>query len=103
MGTKMDAEEILIYKKIEDILWFDWDPIGINQFLEARDEYQCYLPVIYNLKKTGADVEIIAQTLNKFETVNIGISGSLERCTKVAKKIRLLFKLKFKVDSGAAA
>lgn len=36
----MTEEQILIYKRIDEILWFDWDPIGVNQIEEARDEYQ---------------------------------------------------------------
>lgn len=32
------AKDLLIYKKIDDILWFDWDPIGISD-IAPRDEY----------------------------------------------------------------
>lgn len=56
------AKDFLLYKKIDDILWFDWDPIGIND-MAPRDEYQGYVPEIFNLKKSGADRQEIAKRL----------------------------------------
>lgn len=60
----MDSQEIL-YKQIDEIIWNDWDPIGVNDYPEARDEYYGYLPQIFELKNNGADSETIAQRLNK--------------------------------------
>jgi hypothetical protein len=43
---KVDME---LFKRIDDILWFDWDPIGINDDA-PRDEYESYTPPIFSLK-----------------------------------------------------
>jgi len=80
------AKDFLLYKKIDDILWFDWDPIGIND-MAPRDEYQGYVPEIFNLKKSGADRQEIAIRLLKLETENMGMSGTLENCLRTAEKI----------------
>lgn len=80
------AKDFLIYKKIDDILWYDWDPIGVKDFA-PRDEYQSYVPAIFNLKKSGAGQNEIANTLFRFETENMGMVGILENCMKVADKI----------------
>jgi hypothetical protein len=48
------AQEFLTYKKIDNILWTDWDPIGIHDET-PRDEYRGYIPEILRLKKSGAD------------------------------------------------
>jgi len=80
------AKDFLLYKKIDDILWFDWDPIGIND-MAPRDEYQGYVPEIFNLKKSGADRQEIAKRLLKLETENMGMSGTLENCLRTADKI----------------
>jgi hypothetical protein len=45
-------QEIKIYKRIDEILWEEWDPIGVNGYPEARDEYYCYLHEIAETKKT---------------------------------------------------
>src|SRR5690554_4253656 len=49
-----------LYQKVDEILWNDWDPIGVND-IAPRDEYQSYTPTIFNLIKNGADKETVAQ------------------------------------------
>jgi hypothetical protein len=80
------AKDFLLYKKIDDILWFDWDPIGIND-ITPRDEYQSYVPEIFGLVKAKADRQEIANRLFKLETENMGMSGTLENCLTIADKI----------------
>jgi len=80
------AKDFLLYKKIDDILWFDWDPIGIND-LAPRDEYQGYVPEIFRLVKAKADRQEIANRLYQFETENMGIGGTIENCLTIAEKI----------------
>ena len=75
-----------IVQKIDDILWFDWDPIGIND-VAPRDEYQSYVWGIYKLKITGASKEDIAEHLFELETKQMGLFGSIEKCLIVAEKI----------------
>ena len=82
----MEKEDVIIYKMIDEILWNDWDPIGIND-IAPRDEYYMYIPSIFALKKTGASKEEIANQLYKIETERIGLVGSLENCLLVADKI----------------
>jgi hypothetical protein len=84
----MTSDEEIIYKAIDDILWNDWDPIGINHAIEARDEYSSYVSMIYNLKKSGADVDTIAHQLHSIVTKNIGLFSNIDHCIEVAKKIK---------------
>ena len=79
------AKDFLLYKKIDDILWFDWDPIGVND-LAPRDEYQSYVPEIFGLVKAKADRQEIASRLHKLETENMGMSGTIEKCLTIADK-----------------
>jgi len=64
------AKDFLLYKKIDDILWFDWDPIGVNS-IALRDEYQSYVPEIFGLVKSNAGRQEIASRLFKLETENM--------------------------------
>lgn len=81
------AKDFLIYRKIDEILWFDWDPIGVSDIDDARDEYESYVPEIFDLKKANAGREEIARHLFKIETRRIGVSGTFEKCLAVANKI----------------
>jgi hypothetical protein len=80
------AKDFLLYKKIDDILWFDWDPIGIND-IAPRDEYQGYVPEIFGLVKANANRQEIANKLHKLETENMGMIGTIENCLTIADKI----------------
>jgi len=80
------AKDFLLCKKIDDILWFDWDPIGIND-IAPRDEYQSYVPEIFGLVKAKADRQEIANRLHKLETENMGMGGTIENCLTIADKI----------------
>jgi len=80
------SRDFFLYKKIDDILWFDWDPIGIND-LAPRDEYQGYVPEIFGLVKAKADRKEIANRLHKLETENMGMNGTIENCLTIADKI----------------
>lgn len=75
-----------LYLAIDEILWTEWDPIGVNAF-GLRDEYQSYTPAILRLKISGADAETIATKLYELETTTMGMPGNLDKCREVAKSI----------------
>jgi hypothetical protein len=41
-----NLEYRVAFKAIHDVLLNEWDPIGVNDAPEARDEYDNYIPVI---------------------------------------------------------
>jgi len=84
---KSITNEQMLYKQIDEILWNDWDPIGINDCEEARDEYYGYLPHVWRFKIMNADAETIAEYLIKVETDRMGLFGNIENCRNVANKI----------------
>jgi len=84
---KMTEKEKILYKAIDEILWKDWDPIGLNDIEEVRDEYQGYTPHIFSLTIQGADKIKIAKHLYEIETVNMGMNGNKIHCEQIAEKI----------------
>jgi hypothetical protein len=80
------AKDFLLYKKIHDILWFDWDPIGVND-IAPRDEYQSYVPELFRMAKANADRQEIADRLYELETNNMAGDGTIENCLIIADKI----------------
>jgi len=87
MGKKLPPDQMELYNKIDEILWEDWDPIGVNDIKEARDEYYGYLPHIFRLALEGADRERIANSLIATIETNIGLTANKEHNLKVAEKI----------------
>jgi hypothetical protein len=48
---------------VDEVLWTVWDPIGVNDIPEARDEYSCYAPQVLELLQSGASDEAIERHL----------------------------------------
>ncbi|MES2616693.1 MAG: hypothetical protein V4613_02380 [Bacteroidota bacterium] len=77
-----------LYKLIDEILWNDWDPIGVNDDKKnARDEYYGYLPQVYQLKIKGATKTEIAKFLDLVVTDRMGLSSNMEHSLNIAEKI----------------
>jgi len=83
----MENKQLLIFRSIDKILWNDWDPIGVNQISEVRDEYQTYVTGIYELKRKNASIEVLAERLIEIETYRMGLDGDIDKCRAVAQKI----------------
>jgi hypothetical protein len=88
MGKRLPPDQLGLYKRIDVILWEDWDPIGVNVIAEARDEYQSYLPGIFALALDRCDVDEIADRLHLIERQAMGLPGNRDHCVWVGEKIR---------------
>lgn len=88
----LSEEHKKIYKAIDEILWNDWDPIGVNDIEEVRDEYQSYTPHIFSLTIQGVNKIKLSNHLFDIETKNMGMTGNLNHCQGIAEKIINLMK-----------
>ena len=86
MDILTENRDFVIYQRIDEILWFDWDPLGIND-IAPRDEYKSYVIDIFDLLKAKADKRTMAQHLFKIETNNMAKGGNFEKCLTIAEKI----------------
>ncbi|MBD0259208.1 MAG: hypothetical protein ICV83_26115 [Cytophagales bacterium] len=82
----MTREQNLLFEFIEDLLSYEWDPLGLNGF-GPRDEYQTYVPQIFGLAVGNATVDQIARKLRSIETEAIGVTGNFEKCKQLARII----------------
>jgi hypothetical protein len=83
---KMTSEQLKLYKSIDEILWSDWDPIGVNKD-GVRDEYEGYVPQVFQLKISGANKIEIAKYLYKIVTENMGMESNMKFSERIAAKI----------------
>jgi hypothetical protein len=89
-SVKSDAMEDTLkhaFNQIDEILWNDWDPLGVNGISEARDEYHSYVWKVVDFKLKGVDAETITQYLLQVETVQMGLNGNLADCRRVSRMI----------------
>ena len=81
---QMPAKQLELYKRIDEILWRDWDPIGVSDSEAARDEYHSYLPKVFRMALEDASQQEIAKYLFLNETKSMGMDGDMQRCLNIA-------------------
>lgn len=49
MGKQLSPFERELYQRVDEVLHYVWDPIGVSDAPEARDEYFSYLPIVFGM------------------------------------------------------
>ena len=80
MGQKLPPQKLELHKRIDEVLFYKWDPIGISDSDWARDEYQSYLPQVFKLALENNTPEPIANYLTLITTENMGLSEKISTC-----------------------
>jgi hypothetical protein len=72
-------------QRIDEVLYYLWDPIGVSDEPSARAEYSSYTMTI--LKHVLIeDLNQIANQLSKIETDSMGLTSDKDRKLKVAQR-----------------
>ena len=78
-------------EEIRQILLNDWDPIGVKEIPEARDEYDSYIGGVYGLLCSSATAEEIAVYLAGIEARAMGLGRPpQEGLLQIARRLRAL-------------
>lgn len=59
---------------VQEILFHEWDPIGVNSNELCRDEYDSYAPTICQLLQDGVDECKLATHLGQLQRNSMGMS-----------------------------
>ncbi|MEP4548151.1 MAG: hypothetical protein ABJ000_18360 [Saccharospirillum sp.] len=87
MGKKLPPEQLELYKRIDEILFYKWDPIGISDGGWARDEYQSYLPRVFRMALEYRSPDKIAKYMTIVATQSMGLSEAKGHDLTIAKLI----------------
>ena len=83
LNELMDDRDL--YRMVDEILHYVWDPIGVAGEARARDEYYGYVPPTFKLVQEGAAAEAIAAYLEGIAVEGMGLSSSPQHALKVAR------------------
>ena len=72
---------------VQRILLQEWDPIGIRDVREARDEYDSYVLGICTMLREGQTAEKLSQHLRWIESEHIGLDGDELHTERIAKRL----------------
>ena len=84
---RLSEHQDQLYNFIDNLLWEEWDPIGINDMPEARNEYSSYTLQIFGLVIHGASNEDIAEKLSRIEVDWMGLASNADKNMELATKI----------------
>ena len=84
MGKKLSPPDLALYRAVDEVLHYVWDPIGVSSVPQARDEYQAYLPLVFNMVRQGEPASDIARYLSGITSEKMGLSENQEHDLKVA-------------------
>ena len=73
---------------VQDILFREWDPIGVNDNELCRDEYDSYASWVVRLLLSGTDEYELAAGLSEIQRVGMGMSSIDEELhRRVARRL----------------
>ena len=85
MGKRLDEKELTLYRAVDEVLHYLWDPIGVSEFPQARDEYHSYLPRVFALLRSNADEDELVEYLTKMATEQMGLTPDREHNRTIAR------------------
>ena len=72
--------------RIDEILYYLWDPIGVSDEPCARGEYSTYVSIITTLVIEENEFKI-AEKLSEIESVNMGLTKNPVKNKQIAKRL----------------
>lgn len=88
--SKSSSREKFLRQQIHDILLKEWDPIGVQDWPEASDEYDSYIPSVYELLTSRKSEKEIFDYLWQVETEYMGLIGHKKKTEAIAAKLMAL-------------
>lgn len=85
MGQKLSAQDMALYRAVDEVLHYVWDPIGVAGTPQARDEYYGYLPRVFALVRDCANESAIAEELSSIATQRMGLLARPEHDLEIAR------------------
>jgi hypothetical protein len=59
MEKHLSSDDARLYRLCDEALYYVWDPIGVSDSPQARDEYDSYLPRVFRLVKGRQRQELL--------------------------------------------
>ncbi len=85
------AQNDSLLTAVRDVLFREWDPIGVNGNEDCRGEYDSYAPTLCRWLREGADEFKLASHLEALQHTSMGISRvNNERDRNVARSLLAL-------------
>ncbi len=83
MSNELQPRDAELFRRVEEVVHYVWDPIGICEHPEARDEYHSYMTAIFgNVKAEDLDALV---SYMAWVTENMGLQFDKVTAQKAAQ------------------
>ena len=90
VGQRLSPEQKELFRRVDEVLHYIWDPIGVAGTPEARDEYDSYVPHVFSMLIHDAPSAEIAQFLLTTESEAMGLSYSKRAPNRATEVVEIL-------------
>ncbi|MDM0067065.1 hypothetical protein [Variovorax sp. J31P207] len=85
--SQLSPPDLALYRAVDEVLHYLWDPIGVASIPGARDEYHGYLPHIFGMLKNGSVEDELAEYLSGVATNRMGLSARPDHDRAIARHL----------------
>lgn len=82
MATEDWSPEAQLRMRVDEVLHYLWDPVGISDAPEARDEYYGYSAHAFIMLKDGAKANDVAEYLRKVRIEHMEVGRGADQMTE---------------------
>ena len=86
-------------RRVDEVLFYVWDPIGVANEPYARAEYESYVPYVLELVEKSEQPQPIVDYLDDVVRNRMALSPNLKHCRHAAE---LLLRHKKAINEGCA-
>lgn len=76
-----------LYQRIDEVLHYLWDPIGVAREPFARDEYAAYVPEVFGLVAEDASEQKLMAYLLQVEADAMGLAARPAHARRIAEML----------------
>jgi hypothetical protein len=85
LGSSCSETNATLYRALDEVMHYIWDPVGVAGIPGARDEYQAHIPEVFRLVLDGQDECAIADHLGHIAVGRMGLQPNRVRDLAAAR------------------
>ena len=85
-------------RRVDEVLFYKWDPIGVSAYISARAEYRSYVPAVLDALNKGDRDGV----LGVLQRIQVDAMGEAFNSTLAETTVDLLLAHKEAIDRGHA-
>ena len=87
MNTTADQFEPELLQRVDEVLYYHWDPLGVAREPVSRQEYAAFVPEVFAALLDNADEHRVMELLLLLESEFLGVGPRPSQARRVAEML----------------